>query len=185
MGEKRRRMREAKDRKKKIAMEKEKERKLLEQDELNKRKIEESQQESDRERELREKEMAEQARLERLRLETLRKLNDEHSTKLKKFVKESRNLPTRIKSKSTIDNVSSEARRQSMAVGQAEKDIKEGNKALQETCTKITKLETSIASLDWELERYEIEKMKAKTEKVMKRMSSYVTVKNGFGHGEN
>ena len=63
--------------------------------------------------------------------------------------------------------------------------MKEGQRALDETCTKISKLETSIASLDWELERYEIEKMKAKTEKVMKRMAGFVTVTNGFGHSDN
>ena len=117
--------------------------------------------------------MLEQARLEKMRLETLRKLNEEHGHKLKKFVAESRCLPVKSRSKSAIDKVTSEARRQSIAVDQAEKDLEVPNKSHGETCTKITKLESSIASLDWELERFEIEKMKAKTEKVMKRMSSF------------
>ena len=78
---------------------------------------------------------------------------------------------------------SSEARRQSMAVNEAEENIKtKQKKGLTETFTKISNLESSIVNLDWELERFEIEKMKAKTEKVMKQMS--LSGRNGF-NGEH
>merc|ERR1712032_38856 len=157
------------------AIEEEKERKFLEQKEAQRLKMEESSKESQKEKEDKEAAMLEQARLEKMRLETLRKLNEEHGHKLKKFVAESRCLPVKSRSKSAIDKVTSEARRQSIAVDQAEKDldVPHPHKSHGETCTKITKLESSIASLDWELERFEIEKMKVKTEKVMKRMSSF------------
>ena len=136
--------------------------------------MEESSKETQKEKRDKEAAMLEQARLEKMRLETLRKLNEEHGHKLKKFVAESRCLPVRNRSKTAIEKVSSEARRQSMAVDQAEQEIMIGsNKACDETCTNIITLESSVASLDWELERFEIEKMKAKTEKVMKRMSSF------------
>jgi hypothetical protein len=46
------------------------------------------------------------------------------------------------------------------------------------TENKIKQLETSIVSLDIELERFQIEKMKVKTKKVMKRMSLIETDKN-------
>ena len=130
--------------------------------------MEESKRESEEEKKKKDEELQHQAMMERLRLETLRKLNEEHGQKLKKFVAESRCLPEKHKSKSQIDKVSTEARRQSVAVDQVEKDLDEFNV----TSTKITKLESSIANLDWELERFEIEKMKAKTERVMKRMST-------------
>merc|ERR1712241_538928 len=166
--------------------EQEKERKSLHQREVQRKMMEESLKESAEDKLKKEEDLKEQARLEKLRLETLRRLNEEHGQKLRKFVADSRCLPVKSRSKSTIEKVSSEAQRQSIVVDQAERDIKTvNNKALEETCTKISKLESSIASLDWELERYEIEKMKAKTEKVMKRMSSYATVTNGYVHADN
>merc|ERR1712032_958251 len=155
------------------AIEEEKERKFLEQKEAQRLKMEESSKESQKEKEDKEAAMLEQARLEKMRLETLRKLNEEHGHKLKKFVAESRCLPVKSRSKSAIDKVTSEARRQSIAVDQAEKDLEGPHKSHGETCTKITKLESSIASLDWELERFEIEKMKVKTEKVMKGCQAF------------
>merc|ERR1712037_520873 len=42
---------------------------------------------------------------------------------------------------------------------------------LRKTELRIKELQSSIISLDWQLERTEIEKMKKKTEKVQKRMS--------------
>jgi len=147
--------------------------------------VEDSRKESEENRNRKDTDLEELARMERLRLETLRKLNDEHSTKLKKFVSESRCLPGKSKSKTAIGEVSSEARRQSMAVEEVENDMtRDGQRALDETCNKINKLESSIASLDWELERFEIEKMKVKTERVMKRMSLSGNMMNGFQHHE-
>ena len=42
---------------------------------------------------------------------------------------------------------------------------------LRKTEMRIKELQSSIMSLDWQLERTQIEKMKKKTEKVQKRMS--------------
>ena len=46
---------------------------------------------------------------------------------------------------------------------------------LRKTELRIKELQSSIMSLDWQLERTQIEKMKKKTEKVQKRMSLSLT----------
>merc|ERR1712192_285614 len=46
---------------------------------------------------------------------------------------------------------------------------------LRKTELRIKELQSSIISLDWQLERTQIEKMKKKTEKVQKRMSLSLT----------
>ena len=167
------------DRRIKLAMEAEKKQKLEAQNKQRIEAMERSDQASVLEKQRKDEELEQQARLERLRLETLKKLNEEHGRKLRQFVAESRSLPRRDNSK--IEEVSSEARRQSMAVNEAEENIKtEQKKGLTGTFTKISNLESSIANLDWELERFEIEKMKAKTEKVMKQMSLSEAGRNGL-----
>merc|ERR1739844_481008 len=50
----------------------------------------------------------------------------------------------------------------------------EENKELKKVEKKIREIEDSISALDWELERAEIEKMKLKTKKVIKRISQIV-----------
>ena len=45
---------------------------------------------------------------------------------------------------------------------------------LKKVKRRISEVEDSIAALDWELERVEIEKMKVKTKKVIKRISQIV-----------
>ena len=146
-----------------MAIEAEKIKKLEEKNNQNNLTRVELEQESESEKQQRDEELEQQAHMERLRLETLRKLNEEHGRKLKLFVAETRSMPKSDSSKHKIEEVSSEARRQSMAVNEAEKNIKtEKRKGLEETFTKISKLESSIADLDWELERFEIEKMKGR-----------------------
>lgn len=46
---------------------------------------------------------------------------------------------------------------------------------MMKTEERINQLELSIASLDYELERFDIERMKDKTKKVMKRMSLVIS----------
>ena len=46
---------------------------------------------------------------------------------------------------------------------------------MKKTEERIEQLELSIASLDDELERFDIEKMKGKTKKIMKRMSLVIS----------
>ena len=75
-------------------------------------------------------------------------------------------------SKRKIKLASQKLRRASMAVDEIEYNLDdEVDEPGKNTENKIKQLETSIVSLDIELERFQIEKMKVKTKKVMKRMS--------------
>ena len=158
-----------KDRKIKLAMEAEKIKKIEDQHKQRSVALMESRKESELEKQRKDEELEQQTHLERLRLETLRRLNEEHGRKLKLFVAETRNMPRSDNSKHKLEEVSSEARRQSIAVSEVEQNINAEQR--RETCNRISSLESSIANLDWELERFEIEKMKAKTEKVKKQMT--------------
>merc|ERR1712013_348666 len=50
----------------------------------------------------------------------------------------------------------------------------EENEEVKKVNKRIREVEDSIAALDWELERIEIDKMKKKTKKVIKRISQIV-----------
>lgn len=114
----------------------------------------------------------EQARLameEQLRLERTKKLEEEKKMIEMKELEEIRKLKLEEDARTEETKLSPEE----------EKSIKdlelEEFEEMKKTEERIKQLELSIASLDDELERFEIERMKGKTKKVMKRMSLVIS----------
>jgi len=114
----------------------------------------------------------EQARLEmeeQLRLEKAKKLEEEKKMIEMKELEEIRNLQFQEDARADEPTINVEDE-------QAIKDLEQKEfEEMKKTEERIKQLELSIASLDDELERFDIERMKNKTKKVMKRMSLVIS----------
>jgi len=116
-----------------------------------------------------EEEQARLAKEELLRMERARKLEEEKKMIEMKELEEIRRLQLEEDSRIEEPKLSPEEE-------QAIKDLElKEYEEMKKTEERINQLELSIASLDDELERFDIEKMKGKTKKVMKRMSLVIT----------
>ena len=119
-----------------------------------------------------------QAEREAQRIAALKRITEENERRLE-VIEEDNKATFEQESKRKIKLASQKLRRASMAVDEIENDLGvEVYEAGKNTENKIKQLETSIVSLDIELERFQIEKMKVKTKKVMKRMSLIETDNN-------
>jgi len=106
---------------------------------------------------------------EQLRLEKSKKLEEQKKIIELKELEEIRKLKFE-------EDVKTEEAKLSQEAEKAIKDLElEELEEMKKTEERIKQLELSIASLDDELERFEIERMRGKTKKVMKRMSLVIS----------
>jgi len=106
---------------------------------------------------------------DKIRKERAKKLEEEKKMIEMKEIEEIRQLKKEEESRTEDKKISTEEEQSLKAL--EKKELEE----IQKTEERIRQLEHSIATLDVELERFDIERMKDKTKKVMKRMSLVIS----------
>jgi len=117
----------------------------------------------------REEERNARARREEERMKLLQKINEEREQKQKEAEEEKRLKD--LESKKLIKYIEEEEEESTTNNDTINVDLSAEEERLRLAEERIKELEYSISSLDWKLERFDIEKMNEKTNNVKKRMS--------------